>query len=70
MGCVLDESDTVGVECSRKMASGRRVACPISSLINARNLQFECARVLHEFLMVPPVITYGSENDMEGEGEV
>ena len=47
-------------ECSRKVASGRRVAAAIRSLINARSLQSECGRVLHESLLVP-VLTYGSE---------
>ena len=60
MGCVLDESGTDEAECSRKVASGRRVAGAIRSLVNARSLQLECARVLHESLLVP-VLTYGSE---------
>ena len=38
LGCVLDESGTDGAECSRKVASGRRVAGAIRSLVNARNL--------------------------------
>ena len=42
------------------MACGRRVGGTISSLINARDLQIGCARVLHETLLVP-VLTYGSE---------
>ena len=41
------------------MASGRRGAGAIRSLVNARDLP-ECARVLHETLLVP-VLTYGSE---------
>ena len=40
--------------------SGRRVAGTIGSLVNARDLQLECARVLHETLLVA-VLTYGSE---------
>ena len=36
--CVLDESGTDGAECS-----GMRVAGPIRSLVNARDLQLECA---------------------------
>ena len=56
----MDESGTDGAECSRKMASGRRVAGAIQFLINARDLQLECARVLHETLLVP-VLMYGSE---------
>ena len=42
------------------MTSGRRVAGAIRSLVNARSLQLERARVLHESLMVP-VLTNGSE---------
>ena len=58
--CVLDESGTDGAECSMKVASGRRVAGAIRSLVNARDLQLECGRVLHETLLVP-VLMYGSE---------
>ena len=60
LGCVLHESGTDGTECSRKVVSGRRVADAISSLVNARNLQLKCARVVHVTLLVP-VFTYGSE---------
>ena len=60
LGCVLNESGTDGKECSRKVASGRRFAGPIKSLVNARDLQFECCRVLYETLLVP-VLMYGSE---------
>ena len=42
LGCVLDESDTDGAECSRKVASGRRVVGAIRSLVYARDLQLEC----------------------------
>ena len=37
--CVLDESGTDGTKCSSKVANGRRVAGPIMSLVNARDLQ-------------------------------
>ena len=43
MGCVLDESGTDGAESSMKVAIGRRVAGAIKSLVNARDLQLECA---------------------------
>ena len=66
---VLDESGTDGAECNRKVASERRVAGAIRSLVNARDLQLECTRVLHETLLVR-VLMYGSENVMEGEGEI
>ena len=66
---VLDESDTDGAECSRKVASGRRVVgAAIRSLVNSRDLQFECARVLHETLLVP-VFMYGSETMLWKEYE-
>ena len=35
----LDESGTDGAECNRKVASGRRVASAIRSLVNARDLK-------------------------------
>ena len=57
--CVLDESDTDGATCRRKVASGRRVAGAIRFLVNARDLQLDCARVLHETLLVH-VLLYGS----------
>ena len=50
-GYVLNEPGTGEAECSRKMASGRRVASAIRSLVNVRSLQLECARVVHEALM-------------------
>ena len=48
----MNESVSDGAECSRKVASGRRVAGVIRSLIDAR--------VLHETLLVL-VLMYGSE---------
>ena len=56
----MDELGTYGVECSKKVTSGRRVASAIRSLVNASYLQFDCARVFHETLLVP-VLTHGSE---------
>ena len=60
MGCILDESGTYAAECSREGASGRRVAGAFRSRVNARDLQHECARVLHETLL-GPVLMYVSE---------
>ena len=48
LGCILDESGTDGAECSRKLTSGMRVADPIRSLVNARDLQLQCPIVLHD----------------------
>ena len=42
------------------MASGRKVAGAIRSLVHARSLQLECTGVLHESLLVF-VLTDGSE---------
>ena len=60
LGCALDELATDGAEYSRKVASGRRVAGAIRSLVNDRDLQLECAIVLHETLPVS-VLMYDSE---------
>ena len=43
LGCALDDSGRDGAECSRKRASGRRVAGAIRSLVNTRDLQLGCA---------------------------
>ena len=51
------------------MAGGRRVAGVIKFLINARNLQHECAIVLHETLLVS-VLMYGSETVLWKEKEI
>ena len=56
----MDESGTDEAECSRKVESCWRVAGAIRSLVNARSLQLQCARVLHKSLLVP-VLTGGSE---------
>ena len=56
----LNEAGSDGAECSRKEVSGRRVAGAIRSPVNARDLQLECARILHETLFVL-VLMYDSE---------
>ena len=57
---VLDKSGRNEAECSRKMASGRRIAGAIRFLVDARNLQLEWARLLHESLLLH-VLRYDSE---------
>ena len=64
----MDESDTDGAKCNRKVAYERRVAGAIRSLVNARELQLECGRVLHETLLAP-VLMYGSETVLWREKE-
>ena len=61
----FDESGTNRAECSRKVPSWRRVAGAIRSLVNARDLQLECARMLHETLLVP-VLIYRRRGELEG----
>ena len=60
MGFALNEPGINGAGCSRKVASGRKVAGAIRSLVNARDLKLERAIVLRETLLVP-VFMYGSE---------
>ena len=36
---------TDGVECSKKVVSGRRAAGAIRCLVNARDFQIECASI-------------------------
>ena len=57
---VLGESGIYEAECHRKVVSERKVAGTIRSLVNTRGLQLDCARVLHETLLVP-VIMRGNE---------
>ena len=57
-----------GAECSMKVASRRRMAVALRSLVNARDLQIECVRVLHETLLVL-VLTYDSERMLWKEKE-
>ena len=63
----MDKLGTYRAECSRKVVSGRRVAGGIRSLVNARDLQLVCARVLHETLLIP--VMYGSETMLWKEEE-
>ena len=60
LGYVLDESCKNDPECRRKVASGRRVADAIWSLVNAGDLQLEFVRILHATLLVT-VLMYDSE---------
>ena len=55
----MDESGTDGTECSRKVENGGRVADTIRFIVNARDLQPQCARVLYKTLLVP-VLMYGN----------
>ena len=56
----MNEPGTDEAECRRKSESERRFAGAIRSLVNAKSLQLECSKVLHETLLVA-VLVYGSE---------
>ena len=59
-GFVLDKLGIEWAKCNRKVVSGRRMPGAIMSLVNARDLQLESARVLHKTVLVP-VLMYDSE---------
>ena len=62
LGYIMDESGT------DKAVSRRKVGGVIRSLVNARSLQLECARVLHE-ISFGSVLMYGSETVIWKEEE-
>ena len=59
--CVLDESGTDVAECI-KVTIGKKVAGTIRFLVNARDLQLESVRVLHEGLLIPVLLYVVREN--------
>ena len=68
LGYMLDEAGVDGTECRMKVSSGRKVGSPIRSLVNARSLQIEGVRMLHEALFMP-VLLYVSETMVWSEKE-
>src|SRR5678815_40660 len=60
LGYVLDEKGTYDAECSREVVNGRMVAGAIKSLVNVKGLSLECARVLHDGMLLP-VLLHSSE---------
>ena len=65
---MLDESGSDEVECSRKVASGRKAANAIRSIVTAWTLCLECVRVLNEAHFVS-VFKYRSEPQVFGREE-
>ena len=59
-GCVLDESGKDGAKYGWEVATEKSFVGAIRSLVNARDLQLECARLLDETLLVP-VLMYSGE---------
>ena len=64
----MDKSGTYEAECITKVAKRKRIAGAIRSLVNAKDLQSECARVLHETLHVTTLM-YCSETMLWREKE-
>ena len=64
MGFVLGKSGRDGMEYCENVASGKKVAGAIRSLINARYSRLEFVRVLHEGLVLY-VLMYGNERERE-----
>src|SRR5678815_5002183 len=56
---MLDKKGTDDAEFSRKVVNGRKVAGAIKSLVNVKGLSIECARVLHDGMLLP-VLMYSS----------
>src|SRR5678816_4114816 len=52
LGYMLDEKGTDDAECSRKVVNGRKVAGAIKFLVDVKGLSSECARVLHEGMLL------------------
>ena len=65
-GSIFGKSGTN--ECRRKVVSEYRFAGAIRFLVNARGLQFGCAMVLYETLLIP-VLMYGNETMIWKEKE-
>ena len=65
MNDILDDI----VEFSRKVASGRKVAGAIRSMVNVRSQQLKFARVMPETLLLP-VLLYSSETMVWREKEM
>ena len=51
-----------GAKCCWNLAHGRKVVGTIRSLVNARTLQLDYAKVLHVALFIP-ILLHGSKED-------
>ena len=66
--CVLDKSGTDIARCGRKVANRMNDAGAVRSLVNDIGLQLECARALHEALLVL-VLSHDNEKKIWRENE-
>src|SRR5678815_5767524 len=53
LGYMLDDKGTDDAKCSRKVVNGRKLAGAIKSLVDVKGLSLECARGLHEGILLP-----------------
>ena len=60
LGSVLNEKGNDEADCDNKVLHGRKMAGAIRSLVNVKGMSVECARILHESILVPTLV-YGSE---------
>lgn len=60
LGSVLNVKGNDEADCENKVVQGRKVSGAIRALVNAKGMSVECARVLHESMLVPTLV-YGSE---------
>jgi hypothetical protein len=60
LGYMIENKGGDDAECDRKVSNGRRVAGAITTMGNAKNLNLECLKRLHECMLVP-VLMFGSE---------
>ena len=67
-GCVLVELGTDDAECRWKVVTGSKVAGTVMSQVNARGLQLEFAKVLHDALLML-ILLYSRETKIWKEKE-
>src|SRR5678816_842231 len=60
LGYMVDEKGPNDAECSMKVVNGRKMAGAIKSLVDVKGISLECARVLHDGMLLP-VLMYSSE---------
>ena len=70
LGCVLDELGTDDVECRRKVVSKGKAADAIRFQVSARGMQFGCARVPCDSLLVPAGLCGSAAKIWKGLGFV
>ena len=60
LGSIVNDKGTDESDCNKRVVNGRKTAGMIRSLVNKRCLSQNCAKILHEKMLVPTLL-YGSE---------